>query len=318
MTNLKITKDIISQILKDYDLGTYKSHEMFTAGAIQINIKLKTNKGVYALRIYQTRTFEYVQFELNVLNYLFKHKFPTPMPFRTIHGKLTTNYKKFPVAIFNFVKGKHIKAPSKEQRKQVIHTLAKMHNLTFQYNPKYENFRESLDHKYVTQVIKTEVKKFKGSKKGRERFNYIKNELKNTLLPKSLPKGVVHGDYDVGNILFEKNLTGVLDFDNACYTNLIYDVAMLIYYWTSFKDSGVDFKESKNLINLYQEIRPLNDTEKKYLFDQLKMICLVYSGWFFYNSINKSSGSDIFEKSKKRIEHLNSIGREKFYEELFD
>ena len=68
-------KDII-KILSNYDIGTYKSHEYFTAGCVQINIKVNTTKNTYALRIYRTRTIPYVKYEFNVLNYLSKKNIP--------------------------------------------------------------------------------------------------------------------------------------------------------------------------------------------------------------------------------------------------
>jgi len=310
-------KDII-KILSNYDIGTYKSHEYFTAGCVQINIKVNTTKNTYALRIYRTRTIPYVKYEFNVLNYLSKKKYPTPLPIRNLHGKFIFKYNKYPVGIFSFIEGKHIKKLNKVQYKDLIFHLAKLHNITSKYKPKYGEHRESLDHKYVLSVIKKEIKKFNNSLKGKKRYNFVIGELKKTILPKSLPKGVIHGDYCAGNILFGKRINGVIDFDNACYNNLIYDLAFIIYDWTSFKENDNYFEESKKIINLYQEIRPLNNVEKKYLFDQLKIICLVYTGWFFYDSINKESGRDIFEKSKERIERLNEIGRKEFYKKMFE
>ena len=108
MAKVHFDKKEIAEILSNYNLGGYKSHEYFTAGCVQTNIKVWTTKGIYALRIYTTRTISYVKYEFNVLNYLSKRKYPTPLPIRNIHGKFISKYGKYPIGIFSFIKGKHI------------------------------------------------------------------------------------------------------------------------------------------------------------------------------------------------------------------
>ena len=310
------TDEQLGKIISEYDIGNFVSQERFSAGAVQTNIKIYTTKGVFVFRYYENRRKEYVKFEINVLTYLSRRNFPTPAPINNIHGKSLIEIGRKPGVIFSYLEGEHKSKLNAIQERELIQTLAKMHMITQGYKPKYEQFREGHDKEFSKKWIKQELKLYKNSRKGNERYQYMINELNNTILPTALPKGVVHCDYDIANIKFKGNkIAGVLDFDDACYTNIIYDVASIIYYWSFLREKEIKFSRAKKYIKIYEEIRPLNRTEKKYLFDSLKMVCLVYAGWFFYNSEYK--GTDVFEKSKERILQLNNIGRDEFYKKLF-
>jgi hypothetical protein len=57
--------------------------------------------------------------------------------------------------------------------------------------------------------------------------------------------------------------------------------------------------------------RQLNSLEKRHLFDVLQLSILIDNIWFFA----RGSASDFYEKSK--IDFLNHLGRNKFYDALF-
>ncbi|MCA9355637.1 hypothetical protein KC865_03790 [Candidatus Kaiserbacteria bacterium] len=58
----------------------------------------------------------------------------------------------------------------------------------------------------------------------------------------------------------------------------------------------------------YNEVNPLSEDDKRYIFDALKLIFLLGISW---------SDDEDFEEGRKAIESLNSIGREDFYKVLF-
>ena len=75
----------------------------------------------------------------------------------------------------------------------------------------------------------------------------METELDKLEFPNSIPKGVCHCDFDISNLKFEGNkLIGVLDFDDACYTYLIYDVATLMYYWAWLREDEFDYLHSNH------------------------------------------------------------------------
>lgn len=314
VVNTKFTKKDFEKILPNYDLGRYKNSKDFGHGAVQTNILLETTKGKFALRYYEHRSVKYVLFEVNILNYFNKHNYPCAIPIRNIHGELIGKYKSKPYAIFEFVEGKHIKKPNKEQYKELVKFLAKLHQISKRYKPKYWEGRESHDEKYCWETSKIEAKRFQSKSKGKERLEWLRRELDKLKFPNSIPKGVCHCDYDVSNLKFKGNkLIGVLDFDDACYTHIIFDVATLVYYWCWMREEKFDFQKARYLLKNYIKYRKMSKVEQKHLYDSLKMVIFTYMAWLFYDGENKN----YFRKAKGRIGWLNSIGREGFYKELF-
>ncbi|MBT4651138.1 homoserine kinase [Candidatus Woesearchaeota archaeon] len=311
----KFSKEELNKILLDYDLGRLKSLRLFKEGTVQTNIFLETTKDNYVLRYYENRSKEYVLFEVNILHYFSDHNYPCATPIRNVHGEFIGRYKKKYFAIFDYVKGNHIEKPTKIQGHELGKYLAKLHNISQSYRPDYLEVRETKDKKFCLDTAKVEGKKFKSRIKANKRMEILKREIGKVKLPGSLPKGVCHGDWDITNLKFEGNkLVGVLDFDDSCYTHLIFDVANFIYYWAWMREKKFDFSRARSLLKDYLKYRKLSEIEKRYLFDGIKMVIFTYMGWFFYE---KWKNEDVFEKCRNRLEFLDGIGREEFYKKLF-
>ena len=127
------------------------------------------------------------------------------MPIRNIHGELIGKYNSKPYAIFEFAEGEHIKKPNQEQYKELVKYLAKLHQISKGYKPKYWEVRESHDKNYCWETSKIEAKRFKSKSKGNERLKWLRTELDKLKFPKSIQKGVCHCDYDISNIKFKGN-----------------------------------------------------------------------------------------------------------------
>jgi len=137
----------------------------------------------------------------------------------------------------------------------------------------------------------------------------LKNQLSILEFPKFLPKGLCHADLNHGNFLFKTGkIVGVLDFDMSFYSYFIYDVASLIYWWAWPPKEGFSLFKSKFILNEYIKNRKLNESEKHHVYDALKLIILLGISW---------SEDNEFDSEKEKIEFLNNIGRENFYQKLF-
>jgi len=310
----KFTKEDFEKIISNYDLGKFKNSKDFKDGAVQTNILIETTKGRFVLRYYEHRAERYVLFEVNILNYFNNHNYPCAMPIINIHGELICQYKSKPYAIFEFVEGEHIKKPNQEQYKELVKYLAKLHQISKGYKPKYWDVRESHDEEYCWETSKIEDKRFKSKSKKENRLKWLRSELNKLKFPNSIPKGVCHCDYDISNLKFKGNkLVGVLDFDDACYTHIIFDVATLVYYWAWLREEKFDFQKARYLLKQYMKYRKMSKVEQKHIYDSLKMVVFTYIAWLFYDG----EKNNFFKKAKDKIDWLNEIGREEFYKELF-
>ena len=143
-----------------------------------------------------------------------------------------------------------------------------------------------------------------------ERLSWFRSELDTLPLPTDLPQGVCHCDSNRSNFLYKDGkLTAVLDFDQAAYTWLLYDVAQMIYWWTWPEKGDIQLDESRDLVAQYETVRKLSDDERHHLFDLLKLVHLIGIGW--------SLSDDSFPNDKRKVVVLNALGRDEFFDAIF-
>ncbi|MBU0531612.1 MAG: homoserine kinase [Candidatus Uhrbacteria bacterium] len=312
----KFLRQDFENILSKYNIGEFVKSKPFTEGSVQTNVLIETTKGKFVFRYYETRPKKYILFELDLLKHLGGKKFPSPVPIEDKSGNLLGTHNGKHYVFFSFLQGQHAGNPNtlpfKEQSKEVAKIIARLHKSTEGFKPNYYEVRDFYDPKCCVKTAKHFSKRSKSKKKMEQRLSWLKNELKTLKLPNNLPKGVCHCDTHCSNFLFQKNtLTGLIDFDDASYTWLIYDIANMLYFWAWPPEKDLKFNKAKKLIKEYDKIRKLTATEKRHLFDVLKMVVFMSMSWFVYND-------EDYLNEKERIEYLDSLGRDGFYAMLFE
>jgi Ser/Thr protein kinase RdoA (MazF antagonist) len=317
------SKSDMTEILLNYELGELIKFEPINRGTVQTVLLLETTRRKFVFKYYENRPKESVLFEVNLIKYLKDRNYPCPALLRNKHGKSIGIYNNKPYVIFEFIEGEHVENPNEDQKKQFIRKVAELHNITRNYRPFYRNFRWNYSVELCKKLAQEEAKRI-NTKNSQRKLKWLEGELSKLVLPKSLPKGVCHCDFDFSNVLFKDGkFNALIDFDDANYTLLIYDLVCLIdpfisdFSWAnwdkySMTDNVFDFKEAKKVTSEYMKYRPLNNTEKRYLFDVYKLSILFDCVWYF----ERGDADDFYEKRK--IDYLNNIGRDKFYLEFFE
>jgi homoserine kinase len=307
----KFSKNDLVKILSNYNLGEYKNVTPFTGGTVQTNLLMETTKGKFVFRYYENRSKDSVLFESNLMKYLKDRKYPCPAPFRNKKGKFVTIYNKKPCVFFEFIAGQHIETPDENQKKQIIKKVAQLQNLTRNYKPFNKKYRWNYSIELCRNLAQKEARKI-DTVNSMEKLKWLENELLKLNLPKSLPKGICHCDFHFSNVLFKNNeFNALLDFDDANYTFLMFDLVSLIDSWAWPHNKTLNFKELRKILTEYTNYRSLNSNEKKHLYDLHKLQILIDCVWFF----ERGNVKDFYEKRK--IDYLNNMGRENFYHELF-
>ena len=319
---MNLSEKDYKRILLKYNLGKLKNWRIIKTGTVQTNCLIETFKGKFVIRFYNFRSIESIKFEINLINYILRRKYPTASPIKGKNKKYLNFFKRMTYVLFVFIKGKHICDTSQKQFENIVKAAALLNNMTKNYHPKYRKYRWNYSPSFCKDIASKKSREL-GTFNAKKKYEWIKNELGKLELPSSLPKGVCHCDFHYTNVLFNKNeLVALIDFDDANYTYLTYDLASLINpfkqgfnwnTWTSFNQYKeiVSLDNSKKVAGLYNKYRKLNPVEKNHLYDVLKLSILIDSLWFF----ERGNFEDFFEKRK--IEALNKLGRKEFFHRLF-
>jgi len=301
------------QILANYDLGAFQSSESISKGTVQTNFVVNTTNGKFIFRYYKNRSKESVIFECSLIKYLKVHNYPCPNVFSNKLGEFVGEYKNKPYAIFEFVEGSHLENPNEDQKNEFIEKVAELHNLTRNYNPINKQYRWNYDIKLCKELAQKEAATLNTSD-SKEKLKWLESELAKLKLPEPLPKGVCHCDFHFSNVLFKDNkFAALIDFDDANYTYLIFDLVGLIESeaWVRDKDEELNFTLARKVVFEYTKYRKLSDVEEKHLFDVYKLSILFDCIWYF----SRGRVEDFFEK--KKIDFLNKVGGNNFYLEIF-
>ena len=300
------------KILSQYELGTYIHSEPITQGTVQTNFLLHTTQCKFVFRYYENRSLESVLFESHLLAYLKKHHYPCPTPFKNTQGSFIGLYRQKPYVLFEFMEGQHIDCPNNHHKQQLIQKVAELHILTRKYRPRYKDHRWNYSVELCRSVAHAEATKI-NTNTAQEKFAWLDHQLSMLQLPVSLPKGICHCDFHFSNVLFQKNqFVALLDFDDANYTFLLFDLVGLIESWAwSHESDTLDFTQAHIVVQEYMKHRPLNAVEHRHLYDVYKLSILMDMVWFF----RRGDAKDFYEKRK--IDFLSNLGRKKFFDMIF-
>jgi homoserine kinase type II len=300
--------DEFRAILAEYDVGEFQTSQGFEHGADHTNILLSTSTGKYAFRYYEKRSEDYVRFEIDLLHFLDDRSYPCPAPIQRRDSRYFGLHNDKPYALFTFQEGEHDDRIA--NYRLVAPALAWLHNLTLGHKPAHTEARTPYGAAYAWSRAQDNATYLVDPSEAQERLRWFRGELATLQLSDDLPKGVCHCDTNRSNFLYKDGkLAAVLDFDQASYTWLLYDVAQMIYWWTWPNKGDIQFDKSRDLVAQYETVRKLSDEEKDRLFDVLKLVHLVGIGW--------GLADDSFPNDKRKVVDFNSHGRDKFYDAIF-
>ena len=148
---------------------------------------------------------------------------------------------------------------------------------------------------------------------GRQKFAWVKQQLSWLDFPKELPKGICHCDFHFSNILFrDDQLVGLIDFDDANFTYLTFDLVCLIDTWAwHYPSKELDLQKAKDIVRRYEAARRLSPIEKRHFLDVYILSILFDSIWNF----SRGTVGNFYEQIK--IDFLTNLGRGALQDKIF-
>ncbi len=301
---MKITREEIDKIAKDYEIGKVIKYKLIKQGKINYNFDVKTNKGNFVIRILGHKNDKAnkrkLKLEFKVLNFLKKNKFPYEIPYPIKNGKgiFLSKVNGKDCWVYKKLKGKNIKKINEEKIKNIAILLATYHKFVKKIKLN-KNEKVHADNFFDLNWL---LKKYSSMKKIRQKNNVNKlilenfkffEDLLNKIKKIKFNKNIIitHSDFQKENFLFEGDkIKGLLDFDNLDTLPLIKDLASAIQN-ACFGNLKLNNSKMKLFLREYEEINKLSKEEKEMILPAiLREKCIGF--WWFYMELKK-------EKDKK-------------------
>jgi homoserine kinase type II len=280
----KLLKNEIQEIMGRYEL-LVTSYEPIEQGAGNSNYLLNTNHGKFVLTIFEIEPIR-VAYISKVLLLLEKHEFPAPRLQKMANGEVLTKYREKSVLVKPYITG-HVESEiDGNKAKQVGRALAKLHEIPVpDYLPDKHSYVEITYPKFMEQEIDRNYKTWVG-----QRYSYIIAKL-----PSQLPIGLVHGD------LFSDNLG-------------------MAVVGICTEETNIVIKKVRALVEGYQEIRLLEETEKDSLQLCIEWAAILTSTWRFWKYNIDMPEKDKSEKYMQMVsiaKNASAIPKEEFKMAVF-
>ena len=262
----KINKDSISYINKIFDIENFESFQGIKQGIENTNYLLKSKNKKYILTIFEKRVKDKeLPFFMKLMEKLDNSKINCPKPIRNKKGDYLFKLKNKKACVVTFLEGKDKKKLNIKNCYEIGKIVARIHSITKNIKLLRKNSMGINNLNPLLKGIKLNYKKFGNLEK------FLKNNLKDIKRnwPKSLPKGIIHGDLFIDNIFFKKDkLSGIFDFYFAANDYFMYEIAICINA-LCFDRKGTRFninkKKIENLIKGYENVKKITQKEKKSL-----------------------------------------------------
>jgi len=249
-------KSQIKQIIENYELGGLQNYEELSPGYANRNYRVETSSGVILLRWVLEKNIQDIQKELDLLLGLKSVKFPTAYPISKKDGKHITELSVGFVVLYDFIQGQHPDLGT-AQAHSIGEALGKL-----------SVFKPPKDFKRANTInlegcINLAQELDAAASPIPDIFRYFKNQTEffKTHVDIGLPKGLIHADIFPDNTIFDgENLKAIIDFEEACWDELIFDLSMAINGFC-FPKNKLSYNFLESIINGYLMHRKLTPEE---------------------------------------------------------
>jgi len=266
--------DDIRAVLAGFGVGGYRSHAAIAAGTINTNVAVETGEGRYFLRVNEGKTQQDVEREAAIVFHLAARGVPTPAPLRARNGEPFLVWSGAYVSLFPWVPGRvlgrhEIKAEPARQAGQALATLHRAGG----------GYPDQRAGRYEPEEIRRRFDRIAGMAGGdpalRDAVAMMGPELAALERERrpTLPHGVIHGDLFIDNVLYEGDrLTALLDFEQASWGRLAYDLAVTLLAFAFGRDD-FDRDSTRALLEGYAAGRAPGDDERAAFGAELRFAC---------------------------------------------
>ncbi|MDX1451134.1 MAG: homoserine kinase [Oleiphilaceae bacterium] len=256
----------LAPLLKRFDLGCVVSLQAISEGIENTNYFLTTQSGEQAAREWVFTLFENLDADdlpyfCRLTQHLAEAGFAVPAPLKDVQGESLFELNARWGVIVPKLHGRSKVAPDEQACAAVGRWLARMHRSLVAFDAKRPLVRNLA-------WVKQHYVNLEGRLTDGERDDlagYISRYEQYQQVLQVCPQGTVHGDLFKDNVLFDANgeISGVIDFYQACDASLLFDLAVVANDWCTDKDGRHIDAKLFALRNAYQTERAWSVAEEQ-------------------------------------------------------
>jgi len=262
----------IRGIADSYDL-TMVDYEPIAAGTANSNYLVQAQQASYVLTVFEDTTLALAVQHGRLLSLLKEYAFPSPRPLLAVNGEIAIAHNDKPVMMKEYVAGRVYRYPNKTMLHQVGTAMAKLHQVPW---PDFLSNRRLYG---VQKFSSIQGQKIDTEYEGwiAKRLPYLEQQK-----PQGLPRGLIHSDIFYDNVLFEgTRLAAIIDFEDATCKDKVFDLGMGIVGLCR-KGQGVVLEKAQALVKGYEQIRELEEGEKRALQLYVEYAAVTASCWRYW------------------------------------
>ena len=281
MTSEKMTDEMneLYEIMNIYKLGRVRSIELDELGLANHNYFVITDIDEYVVRFLVEQREESLENDLAIHDQLEELSILTPVYIRLKGREYVHQGNSYPVVIMKKITGLHPTETDNELCFEMGTSLAQFHqkvtNLPVNHQGWFNKKKARLDLGEFRGVLQTQI----------EELVIIGSEI----FKQSLPKGIIHGDFNENNILVDERdkyrISAMFDFEETEFNILLIDFAWTLAVISRSKNGlSIDFSKVRSLIAGYTSVRPFTLSESKMLKQAVCYVEGVAVMWFVNNN----------------------------------
>ena len=254
--------DELASLLTRFGINDLSSCHGASDGIENSNYFLQAEQSQWILTLFEDLKPEELPFFIDLMQWLFAQNLPVAHPLQDRDGQTLHSLSGKPALLFPRLPGKHVTAVSDIECAAIGRCLGKLHHKSRHYPTCRDNARG-------TPWMEQAQQRLFGLMTNEDAV-LLAEQIANAhyLRQLDLPRGIIHGDLFRDNALFTQNtdssnqLSGIIDFYNACSDLLLFDLAITVNDWCSTPaDNGLNPALTLSLVNAYTAERPLETDE---------------------------------------------------------
>ncbi|GMQ99903.1 MAG: homoserine kinase [Zetaproteobacteria bacterium] len=306
----ELSHDDITSILAEYTLGICKSFEGIAAGIENSNFFIDTDSGRYVLTIFERMNADELPYFMHLMRHLAGEGVPCPDVMPRRDDSLLFEFAGKQGCIVSCLPGRTLDVLNDIQLRSSGAALATLHAAGASFDEKREN---PTGVAWLQETVDAVLEKTR-TRYGDEAADLLLDELQfqQSCTWEGLPCGVIHGDLFVDNVLFEADeVSGIIDFYYAHDAAYTMDVAIALNAQTVLLE-GSDQGRMQAFLDGYQQVRKLEDTEKRALPFLLRLAALRFWVSRLYDALFPRGGAmtqikDPEEYRRKLLMHRDGV-----------